>query len=550
MEGLNHTSINNLIRHITGILLSESNVDRGINKSLEIIQSITQVDRVYIFEVFQNIEGNPLANQVFEYCAEGVDPEIDNPQLQNLELIPQFERWHNAFLQGSWIGGHIVDFPQSEQLLLEPQKILSLLVIPIKVENHLIGFMGFDSTTVERIWSLNEVELLIESSVLIGTLLLRRKQEAKLNRLKSNLLSNISHEFRTPLTGILGFSKLIQDSSVQDNILHYAAQVEQSAKRLQYTLENVLEFSYLESASIEFRPQQIHISETLQSVVSEYRAQAEIKKLGFTVQFSGDDVIYCDGRHLKTIVAHLLQNAIKFTNEGEVQLLLDVRKDNCIIEVHDSGIGISEPVFHSIFDPFTQLSDGLGRGFEGTGLGLPIVKKLLDLLNGTIQVTKNTFGGSTFRIQIPRTVEHLHSSAHPVVGKFDLMSDRVLYVEDNPILRKLIRSTLSEFNVTTVPTAEEALKLLHDQSFGLFLIDINLGAGMNGIELAKWIRGQPKFTGCVIAAITAYSMDQLSEHLDSGVFNYYLSKPFDQVELLQFIRSIHMTTTNETSIFS
>src|SRR5690606_16657682 len=128
---LSHTSINNLIRHITGILLSESNVDRGINKSLVIIQSITKVDRVYILEVYKSIDGQPVANQVFEYCAEGVEPEINNPQLQNLDLIPQFERWYNAFLKGSWIGGHIVDFPESEQLILEPQKILSLLVIPI-----------------------------------------------------------------------------------------------------------------------------------------------------------------------------------------------------------------------------------------------------------------------------------------------------------------------------------------------------------------------------------------------------------------------------------
>src|SRR5690606_25622778 len=145
----------------------------------------------------------------------------------------------------------------------------------------------------------------------------------------------------------------------------------------------------------------------------------------------------------------------------------------------------------------------------------------------------NDASGSTFTIRIPIKGERSNDVNDVVTPGLDFVSDRVLYVEDNPILRKLILSTLSDYNIRVVCSAEKALELLSKEDYGLFLIDINLGDGMNGIELAKIIRNNPRFTGCKIAAITAYSLDQIGQYLDEGVFNYYLSKPFDQIELLQ-----------------
>ena len=187
-------SITELIRHITRILLSENDIDSGVNQSLKVLQEATQVDRVYIFEMWKDDKRGNLARQIFEFCAPGVPPEIDNPLLLDLEMDHYFRRWVEAFNHDSWISGHIDSFPEVEREALVEQGILSLLVIPIKVENSLVGFMGFDSTSMKRDWRLQEVELLIESSVLIGTMLLRRRQEARIRaeELKyTNLFQNI-----------------------------------------------------------------------------------------------------------------------------------------------------------------------------------------------------------------------------------------------------------------------------------------------------------------------------------------------------------------------
>src|SRR5690606_6053277 len=114
-----------------------------------------------------------------------------------------------------------------------------------------------------------------------------------------------------------------------------------------------------------------------------------------------EELITVDSRFIRLIVTQLLHNAIKFTNEGSVRCMIHVQKNLLVLEVHDSGIGISETILPTIFDPFMQISCGMGRGFEGAGLGLPIVKKLVELMDGTIQVSKNNDGGSTFQIQLP-----------------------------------------------------------------------------------------------------------------------------------------------------
>lgn len=680
---MGNISITELIRHVTRILLSESDIDRGVNQSLEVLQGATKVDRVYIFEMWQDDKRGNMARQIFEFCAPGVPPEIDNPLLLDLEMDQYFNRWVETFKRDSWVSGHIDDFPEIERGVLAEQGILSLLVIPIKVENGLVGFMGFDSTSVKRDWRLQEVELLIETSVLIGTLLMRRRQEARLlaeelkysnlfqnmsdgvvyhnqtgritqyndaacnilglnpgqllgitsldsnwkvvneegqeleekdhpsmialrtgkvikdvtmgvfnssrdfnrwilataipeintathqiegvyvifkdistrihyenelkqakrtaedvSRLKSSIMANIGHEFRTPITGILGFSNLIAEQSDNHRIQDAARFIGMSANRLHHTLESLLEYSYLDSNSIDFRPRHIILSSILRSVIEEAKQQAETKNLDFGFQLIGDDLVYCDDRFLKTIVRQLLSNAIKFTESGSINFTLATSDESFIMTVQDTGIGISADYYTQLFEPFVQASDGIGRGFEGSGLGLPIVKRLVETLKGKIDVNSNSESGTTFVVTIPRDTPSDSGKSAQNVQRQIPQSTSIIYIEDNPVLRKLIKSMLPDFDVTTVSTAEEALVAIEMNSFGVYLIDINLGTGMNGVDLARKIRTTFPSSDVILVAITAYSLDQLAEAGGGdGLFDHYISKPFMPEDVVSVVQT-------------
>lgn len=675
-------SINELIRHITGILLKEPDIDSGINQSLRIIREVTRVDRVYIFELWTDPKLGLLANQIYEHCAPGVHAEIDNPDLQGVIMSPYFDRWVSTFQRNSWISGHIEEFPKIERDLLDPQGIKSILIIPIRVENQLVGFMGFDSTTVKRTWMLPEVELLIESSVLIGTLLLRRDQEARLkaedskymdlfqnmsdgvvyhdaqgaiknankaaceilglsrdelmnrgatdiewnflhennepfeiddlpfmsviktgkpvkdvvlgiyskavnrhrwlsvsatpenngknrkkvtgvytifrdiserieyerqlieakkateevSRLKTNIISNIDHEFRTPLTGILGYSSIIAKDTEEPSTRDSVRFIETSARRLQNTLESLLEFAHYDVNSIEFRPKYILVSLVLNPIIESYKGQATTKGLGFKYSYSGSDYVYCDERFLRSIIRHLLSNAIKFTQVGEIRVDIVVNEELFQLTVSDTGIGIQRDQIRKLFEPFSQGSAGIDRNFEGFGLGLSIVKRLTDSAKGIIDIAPNPIGGTIFQIEIPLKSGKDSEYTTEDPQNQDVFSSHILYVEDNPVLRKLVKSMLPQLNITTVATAEQALLLTEQQSFDILLIDINLGSGMDGIELAKKLRDTSQYGKTRMIAITAYSLDQIELAGGVGVFNHYVSKPFSQQDLTQAIQ--------------
>ncbi len=684
MESANGSiPIHETIRHITRILLSENDIDKGVNRSLEVLQGATKVDRVYIFELWQEEKRGYVGRQVFEYCATGVEPQIDNPELIDFEMEPGFTRWMEHFNTNSWISGDISLFPEFEKEILSSQGILTILVIPVKVENNLVGFMGFDSTTSKREWRDDEVELLIESSVLIGTMLLRRRQEKKIvsdelkytelfarmsdgvvyhassgeivhfnqaactilgmtpdqllgktsldkrwrairedgsdfggeehpamitlrtgepvtgvtmgifddhhhdyrwisiisipdvdktngkllgvfvifrditslilqeqqvkkakkiaedvSKLKSSIIANIGHEFRTPITGIMGFANLISDQSEDPNILDAARSIGQSANRLHHTLESLLEYSYLDSNAIEYRPKHIVLSAALRAVLEETREHANDKLLEFSYDFIGDDVVFCDERYLKTIARQLLNNALKFTEKGRVTFEFRVNENSFVMTVTDTGIGISDDQHSYLFEPFVQGSGGVGRGFEGSGLGLPIVKRLVENLNGTIHIDSSAHRGSVFTVSIPRLLakESGNSVAMPSIRTPEIST--ILYVEDNPVLRKLATSILGHYDLVCVPNAENALKFLDTNDVGLFLIDINLGTGMNGIEFARILREHPKYESARLVAITAYSLDQIDEDGGKGLFDHYISKPFIPEDLLTLVKSI------------
>ena len=234
-----------------------------------------------------------------------------------------------------------------------------------------------------------------------------KNQAEEMNRLKSSFLANMSHEIRTPINGILGVAELVQMTENLDETKEYAKIIAESGTRLLNTITSILDLSRLEAQSGEFSARQIELNAYIKKVIPLYDVLVKQKQLQFTTDLVDTDLlILAEESMLDQVLNNLIGNAIKFTSNGEVaintQLIKQKGKANMVeFKVSDTGIGISEEFLPKLFDPFQQESYGTKRKYEGSGLGLSICKKYIELLGGSIEVNSRQHVGSTFRVLIP-----------------------------------------------------------------------------------------------------------------------------------------------------
>lgn len=227
-----------------------------------------------------------------------------------------------------------------------------------------------------------------------------RNRAEEMVRTKNALLNNLSHELRTPLTAILGFAQLLVQE-VPEDLLELAEQVHRGGTRLKETFDSVLDLARIESDSVYIQPEYCDLLQEAQSIVSAFRLQVEEKK-GLKTTVSGDDaLVYVDRIVVDRILHNLVSNAVKFTNKGEIRVEISSRMQGVLIRVADTGQGISEEFLPRIFDEFQQESTGLSRTHDGIGLGLTIVRRLVELHDGSINVISRKGHGSTFTVWIP-----------------------------------------------------------------------------------------------------------------------------------------------------
>jgi len=234
--------------------------------------------------------------------------------------------------------------------------------------------------------------------------LLAAKEEAEeMARLKSSLLNNMSHEFRTPITSILGYAEIILEEPEADHE-SFALHIRQSGQRLSRTLQAVLEMAQIEAGTVPVEPTAGDVAGVVRGEVDEHRALAEEKGVALTVTTSEQGTAHTDLRLLRRIVGHLVHNAIKFTPEGRVDVSVEADEERVVVRVADSGIGIAPAHQDGLFEPFKQASEGRTRTHEGMGLGLALTKRMVHLLGGTVDVDSAPDDGSTFLVRLPSLV--------------------------------------------------------------------------------------------------------------------------------------------------
>lgn len=387
-------------------------VDREIQKSLEKMGRFVEADRVYIFDYDWDRQ---LTSNTHEWCEEGISPQIDELQLIPLEYIPY---WVETHKKGQAM--HIPDvfaLPEGDgvRAILEPQEIKSLVTIPMMDGDTCIGFVGFDSVRKHHLYSETDMQLLKVFAQLLVNINLRRKNEKELldakekaeesERLKVHFLNNLSHEIRTPMNAILGFVYLLKKVDLHSEERDkYISLVSKGGERLMQTINDIIEASEIETGQIKIVLRKTEVLGLLQEVSREMKPEADQRGLEFIFN-TGSDIealsIVTDADKLKRILEHLLNNALKFTPRGSIELGYSLQEHALIIFVKDTGLGIPSNRLEAIFHWFVQADINVTRPHEGSGLGLSIARAYAVKLGGKLWVESETGQGSTFFLSLP-----------------------------------------------------------------------------------------------------------------------------------------------------
>ncbi|MGL5731135.1 MAG: GAF domain-containing sensor histidine kinase [Bacteroidales bacterium] len=402
-----------VVAKIGQILLCENDLNSNINTSLSLLGNLIKRDRIYVFEMNHNNDVGYLISQRYEWTKKGVSIQIDNPDLQNVRGEPNFTRWIKLFLANKLVRGNISDFPKEEQPLLAEQDIVSILVIPIFIEESCWGFVGFDDCKHKDSWSDGELAILSTLASSIGRSIVkwRRKKELieakekaeQSEKLKVAFLQNISHEIRTPLNSIIGFIDLLSEVDYpQDMQKEYLAIMKTNSHRLLSTLNAIIDVAKIEAGIMSSNFSKVDVENILSNIYNFYYLEASKKGLQLKTELKDKTiVINTDEEKIYAIFTNLIRNAIKYSEKGHITIGYLEHPQNITFYVRDEGKGIPENMLENIFHRFIQVDNTSTKSHEGAGLGLSIVKSYLDQLGGRIWVESKINVGSVFYFSLP-----------------------------------------------------------------------------------------------------------------------------------------------------
>ena len=572
----------------------EYNQGTPLLDTMELMGRCLNVDRV---QVWQNeMIGNKL-NFVhkIEWLSEIGQQKAEVP----LGLkFPYSQEWENMFLRDECINAPLSNLSPNEQAFLLPYDIRSIVIIPLFLHDQFWGFFSVDDCVRERTFSDEEIDILRSASLMIISAMeryamtqdlrstasqleiaLRTAQEA--SQAKSNFLARVSHEMRTPLNAIIGFSELaVGSGEAQGELAANLEKIYNSSISLLGTINDLLDISKIEAGKFEMIPVPYELPSLINDTAALNSVRVGSKPIKFSVSVAENlpNRLFGDELRLKQILNNLLSNAIKYTREGEVTWSITGEGKGdafaLVSRVSDTGIGIREEHLSTLFTEYHQIDAKANRKIEGTGLGLAIVKNMVNLMGGTIAVESEHGKGSTFTVTIPQrqlsnetigkdvayNLSHMRHFQTKLIRNSKLMRlklpyVRVLVVDDVQTNLDVARGMLKpyEIQVDCVLGGQQAIDAMRDTNvrYNAIFMD-HMMPGMDGIEATQKIReiGTEYAKSVPIIALTANAIVGNEEMFLKNGFQAFLSKPIDIMRLDLEIRRWLRDKSRETDHMS
>jgi len=453
----------------------------------------------------------------------------------------------------------IIKLEDAEEIDLVGTPCKVWMGVPLKADNNIIGAICMQDYHDENKFSKEDLNLLelianqiavsIQKRKMLDNLVIAREKAEKAALSKQAFMSTLSHEIRTPLNDFIGISNLLLQTNPNPEQLELIKTLRFSANHLLTLVNDVLDYSKMESGKITFEQIQFNLNSFLDEIKRSYSFRAKEKNLTFNVIKNSNvpDEVIGDQIRLNQILSNLLSNAFKFTSEGSITITISEKertgnRSTLEFRVSDTGIGIPADKQDILFDSFTQASADTARRFGGTGLGLAICKKLVELQGGNIYVESEPGKGSNFifslAFEIPVKPERKAEEV-PVTDFTGLEGKKILVAEDNRINFFVVNKFLSSWGVK-VAHAENgkiALEMLENDNFDLIIMDLHMPV-LDGIEATRIIRNSdnPSIRTIPVIALTAAIMSESNDRIEGLNINDYILKPFKPEDLYSKIK--------------
>lgn len=366
------------------------------------------------------------------------------------------------------------------------------------------------------------------------------------NLLKSReqLISTVSHDLKTPLSTIIGYTELLGNSELTNKQSYFTRNIKNSSEYISRLVQDLLDFSQIEAGKITIEKIAFSLPETIDEVSKNIQSVFVKKEIELLINIPENlnKPIISDSFRLQQVLINLIGNAYKFTEKGYIKINAQATKneEKLLITIEDSGIGIEKESQELIFEEFAQANENIEKQYGGTGLGLAISKKIIMLLGGQLRLKKSSNKGSTFEIELPLIfgTEQQHKENQAIFSSNQNREKTIIIVDDDTDLLKLTTEVLkqNQYHVLAFTDAQEALKKIKEMPFDMLITDIQMPA-MDGFELAEKVRKITAFKQQAIIAVTGRNDLDTDNYKNYG-FSTVIKKPFSPKTLLTTIEAV------------
>ncbi len=378
----------------------------------------------------------------------------------------------------------------------------------------------------------------LEITKRIDILKLEKKSAEKMSAIKHDFLANMSHEIRTPINSILGICYLLQQQSLNEIQGNYVNRLKRSGENLLGIINDILDISKIESGKMDLVYEVFSLNVLLNDLQNALEPKVIEKELKFSIFKKYNNDILLSGDTIRTyqVLLNLVSNAIKFTNTGGVKITVSIEHENdnlmnVIFHIQDTGIGIAKSKLNTIFERYEQADATIKNNFGGTGLGLSISKKIVELMNGNIQIKSKLNKGSQFIVTIPFKTEKHHTIENQTnnVDSNLLKNKTILIADDNEenrlVAKEILLSYDNTIKIMEANDGNEVISLLFKNIPDILFIDLDM-PNLNGIETTQQIRKNKKYDFIKIIGNTASLSTFTNEELKEIGFDAFLRKPY------------------------